>query len=1058
MVRAVKFGEFRPYRSVAVAADFPPPFPVSAPGHALEDGPLLITLIQALRQPALAGNRRGQICLWNPAAEAHYGWQAAAVVGRSVSALCPTLARPRAMVPIGRALRRGKPWVGVVTGYHRQGHTISERVTVLPLPGAPGGAGEHEVGWVGLVGASDRPDAALPTTVLQQYERIIAATQDGVALVDRQYCHQIVNQSYLDWFGSKREAVLGKPMAQLLGDEDFSLHMQAPLERCLAGETVQVEGWFTSCHPSLGHRRYLSVVLSPYRIGEKTVAGAVSVARDITALKQAEAAITRQAAQDRIIAEVVQMVHHSLDLETIFATAVEAMGRLIPVDHIALAEYQLDYHRWLHRAEYRQDPALPSCLGLAIPDESNPVAAQLHRGQIVCVDDSAILDDPIHRELHRQFPGAWLIIPLKINPQSAPGPRQGQIWGCLTLRQLAGPWAAASVALALRLADQLAVAIQQANLHHQLQQELHQRQRTEVALAMQASRFQSLYEQAAVGILLCTPDQRMVQANQRLCQLTGYSEQELVQMGPGRLLCHPVDRTRYQRAFASPAPANLEHRLQCKDGAGVWVQTTASPIYTEAGQLSLIAYMVVDVSPFKRAEAQLRHNAHHDGLTGLPNRDRLMQHLERVLHRSRQGETRGFAVLFLDLDRFKLVNDSLGHRAGDQLLQSVAQDLQQLIGPTDLAARLGGDEFVIVLDLLVSAAAPVEVAQRVLQRLRRPRQVAGRQLYLTASVGVLGTTAGYPSATELLRDADTAMYQAKARGKNGYALFQPAMHHQITHRLDLEHDLHRALQDDRGAGRLFLHYQPIINTRTGTLAGVEALVRWHHPQRGSISPLDFIPVAEETGQVVALDRWVMGTACRQVQQWRTTYPQARQLKVSVNLSPQELLQPDLLTAIQTCLHQTDLPGQQLTLEITERMLVQDTQTAVPVMDQVRSLGVGLALDDFGTGYSSLSYLHRFPLTVLKIDRSFMADFEPNSINREIVATIAALGHRLGLVTVAEGGKTAEHLQYLSHLGCTLLQTFYLCPPLPAADLESLLAQEAPFATQLREAKVGQFLD
>ena len=332
------------------------------------------------------------------------------------------------------------------------------------------------------------------------------------------------------------------------------------------------------------------------------------------------------------------------------------------------------------------------------------------------------------------------------------------------------------------------------------------------------------------------------------------------------------------------------------------------------------------------------------------------------------------------------------------------------------------------------------MANRLLNALRHPFWVAQREVLTTASIGIVIGSLAYRNATELLRDADIAMYRAKANGKNSYAMFDPVLHAQVTDRLQLEHDLRRAIANQQ----LELYYQPIINLRNGAIFGLEALSRWHHPERGLISPSDFIPIAEETGLIVEIDQWAIKTACHQVKQWQRRYPAARNLKVSVNLSAQDLQVPNMVTHISQELAASGLAGQYLVLEITESLLIGDTPQLSQLIARIKELSVQLAVDDFGTGYSSLSYLHRFPFSALKIDQAFTSNMRLANVNQEIVETILALSDRLGMVAIAEGGESLEQLQHLQKMGCEYSQGFYFSKPLPSLELESLLRTAYPF--------------
>jgi diguanylate cyclase (GGDEF)-like protein/PAS domain S-box-containing protein len=476
---------------------------------------------------------------------------------------------------------------------------------------------------------------------------------------------------------------------------------------------------------------------------------------------------------------------------------------------------------------------------------------------------------------------------------------------------------------------------------------------------------------------------------------------------------------------------------QWQDSDVELLQTVASQLAIAIYQVTLYRQVQQELSSRQQMEQVLRHSAMHDSLTDLPNRHLLMSGLAFALKRSKHQPNFRFAVLFLDLDRFKLVNDSLGHLSGDQLLKVVADKIVELLRPMDLAARLGGDEFVILLDGINALADAIEVAERLLAMFRKPFQLFQRPIYITASIGIVMSSAQYQKPVEILRDADIAMYQAKAKGKNCYALFDSDFHRQAVQQLQLEHDLRQGLINQQ----FCLYYQPIMNLLNGKMVGFEALVRWQHPELGLVPPIDFIPLAEETGLITDLGRWIMMTACEQLQTWRQQFPALQSLKVNVNLSVEQLRTENLATEVGQILQETGLDGQYLTLEITESMLIDDTEAMIQLIDRLRTLAIKVAIDDFGTGYSSLSYLHRLPIDALKIDKSFIQEIQTDPMNQSIVGTIITLSDQLNLLAVAEGIEKVEHLHQLQAMGCEQGQGYYFSPPLPAAAVAELLATE-----------------
>ena len=421
------------------------------------------------------------------------------------------------------------------------------------------------------------------------------------------------------------------------------------------------------------------------------------------------------------------------------------------------------------------------------------------------------------------------------------------------------------------------------------------------------------------------------------------------------------------------------------------------------------------------AQAQLSHELLHDSLTRLPNRKYVMAHLESCLaQRSPEGQG-GFMVLFLDLDRFKVVNDSLGHLLGDQLLVEMAQRLSQT---QQWVARLGGDEFVIVLDTEELAVA-MDTADQILVALGAPCHLAGHNITVGASIGIVHASSTYQTPTELIRDADIAMYSAKTKGRNRYAIFDPAMQVAAAQQLTMETDLRQALAEQQ----FVLHYQPIVHLRSGQIVGMEALVRWQHPDLGLLPPGRFIPLAEETGLIVPLGWWILETACAQLAQWRRQHSHLAHLTISVNVSASQLRDPHWLDRVTQVLHQTTLPGPNLILEITETLLLQNMNLTAHLMQQLQHGAVGISIDDFGTGYSSFSYLHQLPITSFKIDRLFIDDLTAQTKHQDIVKTMLVLARQMGVSVTAEGIETEAQMAMLRAMGCNLGQGYWFDPPL-----------------------------
>jgi diguanylate cyclase (GGDEF)-like protein len=446
-----------------------------------------------------------------------------------------------------------------------------------------------------------------------------------------------------------------------------------------------------------------------------------------------------------------------------------------------------------------------------------------------------------------------------------------------------------------------------------------------------------------------------------------------------------------------------------------------------------------EIAERSRVEEQLAHDALHDALTGLPNRTLLMKRLNQVIGRSQTNSSYQFAVLFIDLDRFKIINDSLGHMVGDQFLITITHRLQHCLRSHDVVARLGGDEFTVLIENMHESAEATQVAERILAALCKPLSLQGHMLFPSASIGIVIGSSLYQDATDLLRDADLAMYKAKGTGRACYAMFTTDLHTRTFKVLQIESDLRQALEQKEFA----LHYQPIVSLRTGYLIGFEALLRWQHPQNGFVAPCEFIGISEETGFIIPLGEWVLQEACRQLYAWHQSFPEYRDLIVSVNLSSKQLREPKLIDRIDRILEETGLEGRFLKLELTESMLVDDVEMVIQTLTNIRARQIQLSIDDFGTGYSSLSYLPRFPINTLKIDRSFVNRMTSDAESLEIVRAITMLGQSIGIEVIAEGIETQQQLLELQTIGCEFGQGYWFSKAVDRISAEQLLVELPP---------------
>jgi diguanylate cyclase (GGDEF)-like protein/PAS domain S-box-containing protein len=550
-------------------------------------------------------------------------------------------------------------------------------------------------------------------------------------------------------------------------------------------------------------------------------------------------------------------------------------------------------------------------------------------------------------------------------------------------------------------------------------------------LKLRETSFRLLFDGNPVPMWLYDPDSlRFVGVNDAAVAHYGYAREQFLAMT--LLDIWPVDEWGPHRAVAKSVGTTYQSdrtwRHLKRDGSEIEVLTYARRITFANRQAILVA--VLDVTERKQAEARIEHMAHHDALTGLPNRVLFHQRLGEALSRIRRGGG-SLAVLCLDLDQFKSVNDTLGHPVGDALLKTVAQRLDHCVRDTDMVARLGGDEFAIILPTIDGPHDAEQTASKVIDVLGQPYEIQGHEVVVGASIGIAIAPGDGDAADALLRNADMALYRAKGDGRGRFNFFEPEMDRRIQLRRTLELDLRKAFQN----GEFELYYQPLINLDSGEVSGFEALLRWRHPERGMVPPAEFIPLAEEIGLITPLGEWVLRTACAEAMTWPA------HVKVAVNLSPVQFKSRNLVQAVLTALAYSRLPATRLELEITESVLLGETEANLAMLHQLRGLGVHISMDDFGTGYSSLSYLRSFPFDKIKIDQSFVRELAERPDCMAIIRAVVGLGTSLGIATTAEGVETPEQLERLRAEGCTEVQGFLFSPPRRASDVAKLLADQ-----------------
>lgn len=579
-----------------------------------------------------------------------------------------------------------------------------------------------------------------------------------------------------------------------------------------------------------------------------------------------------------------------------------------------------------------------------------------------------------------------------------------------------------------------------------------ERRRADEALKESERRYRQLGEGIFHQVWTAEPDGTLEYVNSRTMEYFGRSSADLVH-GGWRSSIHPDDldecTRRWERAIAAGENFEMQFRLRRHDGVYRWHIARANPGLDAEGKIVKWYGTNTDIEDQKQSEAMLNHIARHDPLTDLPNRVEFMTHLRSAVDRANSNSLTRFAVLFLDLDRFKVINDSLGHLVGDKLLTMIAERLNGLVRPGDVVARLGGDEFTILLNRTGGREDVVHIAERVQRNLTKPFQIDGYEVFTSASIGIIVSDEIMREPEDFLRDADSAMYRAKEAGKARYEIFDREMHVRNMNLLQIETDLRHAVE----RSEFEVHYQPIVDLNNGRVDEFEALIRWRHPQMGLVSPDDFISVAEETGMIIPIGQWILTEACKQLSTWQKSV--SRDLSVSVNLSAKQLMHPTLISQIQNILRSTGLKSQNLKLEVTESTVMEHSERSLSVLKRLSAMGVSLSTDDFGTGYSSLSYLQEFPFNRIKIDRSFINKMNCDDKSGAIVRTILILASNLGLDAVAEGIETETQLAELRSHGCKLGQGYFFSRPVDAKTARKLLSANLEGSADQRNGDLSQ---
>ncbi|HMQ05001.1 MAG TPA: EAL domain-containing protein [Pyrinomonadaceae bacterium] len=560
------------------------------------------------------------------------------------------------------------------------------------------------------------------------------------------------------------------------------------------------------------------------------------------------------------------------------------------------------------------------------------------------------------------------------------------------------------------------------------------------ALRESEERFRSAFNYAPIGIALVSANGSWLKVNHALCDLLGYTREEFLATDFQSMI-FPEDLGKtlvkiHELVSGKEANCQMEQRYLHKSGRTVWALWSVSAASDIKSSVPNLIFQIQDITGKKLAEEKLQHEATHDALTGLPNRKLFMTRLSEALVSARQNRDYRVSVLFIDLDRFKYVNDSLGHLIGDQLLINIAERLRECMRPSDIVARLGGDEFTILVEGNYDSQEVIRLAERIQQKFSMPFDLDGHEVFSSASIGILHASENHLSSEDMMRDADTAMYQAKRSGKARHEVFDERMYLAAKETLQIETDLRRAIENNE----IFFLYQPIFSLENEQIKGFEALTRWMHPKLGEISPARFIGIAEEIGMMERLGTHILEQTCREIGPLIHSFSNNSDLKLSVNVSCRQFGQSKFVSGLSEILAASDFPASRLKLEVTETIFFEYQEKAIEILNEIKALGIEIDIDDFGTGYSNLGYLIRLPISTLKIDRSFVSPIDSDGNNTEIVRTVLALARNLGVKTVAEGIETGHQLRALKELGCDGGQGYYFSKPMRGGEVEKYLAE------------------
>lgn len=860
------------------------------------------------------------------------------------------------------------------------------------------------------------------------YSQAFNEAADGIQIIDLSGYIMYSNRAVEQIYGFSPDELREKHVNDMNADPDFAELVIIP--------SIKKNGRWTG-EVSVRHKNgnifpvWLSTSMISNEYGEPIAS--VRIMRDITQLRQAGKALKEQLLFANSVNQIAEAIISNSDTQSILLNMPRIIGETLGIDRSLIYDIEFDSNVAVGLCEWdnlKTPGIVPTLQNWNLDSFKNVIAHMINEkiGFETHIDDvnPLMIQDGIAELFHKRL-GAQSVLyyPFSFRPNG---------FYLMIFHQVNSirRWRKVEVDFIDGIAKQVEIAIQKINF-------LAERQNAQQEIWEQKERAQVTLQSIGDGVITTDVMGNVEYLNNVAEDLTGWKGVEakgrplpevfnVLNENTGELCENPVTRClREGRIVGLANHTKLVH----KDGHGFAIEDSASPIRNRQDEIIGAVLVFHDVSEKRSMLKQMIHQAYHDPLTGLPNRVLFNDRLSLAIAQAHRNNEM-LAVLFLDLDRFKQVNDMMGHAKGDILLKDVSEKIAECIRETDTVARLGGDEFTVLLPCVRHAQDAAKVAHKIIEMLDQSWRIDNQEFHITASLGI----ALYPNDGQdpeaLLKHADTAMYRAKDKGKNNYQLYTQAMNTKIMERIKMESDLRQALK--REEFRVF--YQPQVNSGTGQITGVEALVRWCHPERGLMLPAEFIPLAEETGLIVPMGEWVLRTACAKNKRWQDEGLQPA--RVTVNISACQFEQQNLVGTIQKILEMTGLEAKWLELEITESALMKDVDSAIRTLNELKTMGVRISIDDFGTGYSSLNYLKRFPIHTLKIDRSFVKDIISNPEDVAIVSTVIAMAQNLNLQVIAEGVETEEQLAFLEQRKCIEMQGFLFSKPLPTEEIEVLL--------------------